>query len=117
MLPPVIYLYPNNTQVIQVTEVKDEITGQYLTAASVTATLYNSRGQPDPVLQNIVMTYVPGTNATYNGFVPSTFNPAGYNPGYGLQASSGGYVLVITAIQAGVQAQWSIPAVIQQRKQ
>lgn len=117
MLPPVIYLYPNNTQVIQVTELKDEVTGLYLTGASVTATLYNSRGAPDPILQNIPMTYVAGTNATYNGTVPSTFNPTGYNPGYGLNASTGGYTLVITAVQAAVQAQWSIPAIIQQRKQ
>lgn len=113
MLPAVLYLYPLNTQVIQVTEVQDQVTGQFLQGATVTATLYNSRNVPDPVLNNIAMNYVPGTDGTYQGTVPQSFDPPDYNP----PVNQGGYQLVITAVQAGVQAQWTIPVIIQPRRQ
>jgi hypothetical protein len=106
MLPPVIYLYPLNTQVVQVTELQDEVTGQFLVSASVTATLFDRRGNPDPVFNNIAMSYVPGSDATYQGVVPATFNAA----------IGGGYTLVLTAVQSGVQAQFSIPVIVQLRK-
>ena len=106
MLPPVIYLYPLNTQVVQVTELQDEITGQFLVNAAVVATLFDRRGNPDPIFNNISMAYVPGTDATYQGQVPATFDAA----------LGGGYTLVLTAVQAGVQAQWSIPVIVQNRK-
>lgn len=112
MLPTILYLYPLNTQVIQITELTDEVTGGFLTGATVTATLYDARGNADPVLNNIAMSYVSGTDATYNGTVPSTFNPPAYRP----PTPQGGYQLVITAVQAGVQAQFTIPVIIQPRR-
>lgn len=113
MLPTVIYLAPLNTQVIQVTELQDQITGSFLQNAQVTATLLDSRGNPDPVLNNITMSYIPGTDGTYNGTVPAAFNP----PGFAGAGPTGGYQLVVTAVQAGIQAQWSIPVIIQFRRQ
>jgi len=113
MNPTLIYLYPNNTQVIQITELQDQITGNYLQNAQVTATLYDSRGNPDPVLNGITMSYIPGTDGTYNGIVPSSFNPPGYKP----PTPMSGYSLVVTATQAGINAQWTIPVVIQPRRQ
>lgn len=107
MLPTVLYLNPQNTEVIQVTELQDEVTGQFLINANVTATLYDRRGNPDPIFQNIVLSYVPGTDATYQGQVPATFNPS----------LGGGYTVVLIAEQAGVQAKFSIPAIVQLRKQ
>jgi hypothetical protein len=107
MLPPVIYLYPLNTQVVQITELQDQVSGQFLVNANVVATLFDRRGNPDPVFQNIPMSYVAGTDATYEGIVPATFSPK----------IGGGYTLVLTADQAGVQAQWSILAIVQLRSQ
>lgn len=107
MLPVVIYLYPENTEVVQITELQDQVSGQFLQNANVVATLYDRRGNPDPVFQNIPMAYVPGSDGTYQGQVSASFNPT----------LGGGYKLVVTAEQAGVQAQWSIPAIVQLRKQ
>jgi len=107
MLPQVLYLYPLNTQVIQLTELQDQITGLFLTAATCTATLVDQFGNADAVLNNIPMSYVPGTDATYQGQVPNTFNAT----------IGGGYTLVVTAVQAGIQAQYKIPVVVQARTQ
>jgi hypothetical protein len=106
MLPNVIYLYPSNTQVVQVTELQDQVSGLFLTQATVTATLLDRRGNPDPVLNNLPLNYVNGTDATYQGVVPPTFSAR----------VGGGYVLRIIAIQAGVQAEFSIPVIVQPRK-
>lgn len=108
MLPSIIYLYPLNTQVVTVTELQDQVTGLFLTGATVTATLYDPRGNADPIFNGITMNYVPGTNATYQGIVPATFNPA---------KLGGGYRIVLTATQAGVQAQFTVPAIVKSRAQ
>lgn len=107
MLPSVIYLYPLNTQVVTVTELQDQVTGLFLTSATVKATLYDQRGNADPVFNNISMTYQPGTDATYQGTIPATFNPK----------LGGGYTVVLIATQAGVQAQFTIPAIVKPRAQ
>ena len=113
MLPTLVYLSPLNTQVIQVTELQDQVSGNFLQNAQVTATLYDPRGNPDPVLNNITMSYIPGTDGTYNGIVPAVFDPPKYVP----PNPAGGYYLVVTAVQAGIQAQWTIPVIIQPRRQ
>jgi len=105
MLPQVLYLYPLNTQVITITELQDQQTGEFLIDANVTATLIDRRGIPDPVLRDITLAFVAGTDATYQGQVPDTFNAK----------LGGGYTLQITATQAGVQAFYSIPVIVQLR--
>jgi hypothetical protein len=106
LTPAVIYLYPLNTQVIQINGLQDVVTGLYLDAASGTATLFDPQGNADPVLNGIVMTYLSGSNGNYNGTVPATFNPV---------KISGGYSLVVTIAQGGVQAQFTIPVVVKPR--
>lgn len=106
MLPTVLYLYPQNTQVIQITELQDQVSGQFLTQASVMATLYDRRGNPDPVFNNIQLFYVPGTDGTYQGQIPAAFNPS----------LGGGYKVVLIANQSGIQAEYTIPAIVQLRK-
>lgn len=107
MLPTKLFLSPGNTQVIQITELQDQITGEFLQNATVTATLYDQRGNPDPVLQNINLAYIVGTDATYLGTVSSAFNAR----------IGGGYKLVVIAVQAGVQAEYTIPTIVQARTQ
>ena len=107
MLPTKLFLSPANTQVIQITELQDQVTGIFLQNAQVSATLYDQRGNPDPVLQNINMVYQPGTDGTYLGTVPATFNAK----------LGGGYKLVVIAVQAGVQAEYTIPTIVQLRTQ
>lgn len=107
MLPTVIFLYPLNTQVVQITELQDQVSGQFLVVANVFATLYDRRGNPDPVFNNISLGYVPGTDATYQGQVPATFDAA----------LGGGYKLVLVAQQGGVQAEFTIPVIVKLRSQ
>ena len=107
MIPSVIYLYPQNSQLIEIQGLQDVVSGSYLNGASVSATLLDDRGNPDPVLNNIPMAYLTATNGNYEGIVPDTFSAA----------LGSGYMLLITAGQSGAQAQWSIPAKVQLRNQ
>ena len=107
IVPSIIYLYPLNTQVIEVDGLVDEISGNFLNGASVSATLFDDHGNPDPVLNNIPMIYVAASNGNYQGVVPDTFNAA----------LGSGYTLQITADSGGAQALWSIPAQVKLRTQ
>lgn len=99
-LPQLITLFPQNTQVINVLELQDVVTGNYLNSAAVTATLYDDRGNADPTINALVLAYLPGSNGSYQGTVPFQFN-----------AKIGdGYKLVVTANQAGVQSLYSFIA-------
>ena len=105
MTPTVVYLFPLNSQLIQVQGLQDVLTGNFLNAATVTATLINFRGIADSVLNNIPMTYVSASNGNYEGVAPDTFNaPVG-----------SGYILQIQATQGSVQGLWSIPAQVKPR--
>jgi hypothetical protein len=105
MIPTVVYLFPKNTQLVQIAGLQDQVSGAYLNGATVTATLINFQGNPDPIFQNIPMNYVAATNGNYEGIVPDTFDaPLG-----------SGYVLQIQADESGVQALWSIPAKVAPR--
>lgn len=103
-IPNVIYLFPKNTQVIEIDGLQDAVTGNFLNTATATATLFDINGDADPILNAIPMTYVPSSNGIYQGIVPDTFN-----------AALGKYTLVITATQGSVQALWSIPAQVRVR--
>lgn len=112
ILPSVIYLYPNNTQVINIVGLTDVTTGEYLNSATVSATLFDPRGNADPVLNNIDMGYIAASNGNYQGTVSYQFSPPGFTG-----QSKGGYLLQITAQQSGIQAVYSIPAIIELRSQ
>ncbi len=106
-IPAVIFLYPDNTQVIQVQGLSDITTGLFLNSANVSATLIDQRGNADEVLNNLTLNYVATSNGDYQGFVNSTFAP---NLG-------GGYQLQITAVQASVQSVFTIPVIVKYRAQ
>lgn len=107
IVPTIVYFYPNNTQVVEIDGLQDQLTGAFLDAATVTATLVDQNGNPDSVFQNIAMNFVPASNGNYTGVVPFAFNAA----------VGSGYTLQIKALQAGVQAFWSIPAQVRLRPQ
>jgi hypothetical protein len=113
ILPRVIYLYPNNTQVINIIGLTDVTTGFYLDSAAVFATLYDQYQNPDPVLNDIELFYVLGSNGNYQGTVPASFSPAAFTGASPL----GGYTLQISAEQASVQALFTIPVIVQLRSQ
>jgi hypothetical protein len=102
-----MYLYPLNTQVLNVVGLQDITTGLFLNAATVVATLFDEHGNADPIINNLAMGYIPASNGQYQGTVPDTFNAK----------LGGGYNMVITALQAGIQAQFTIPAQVRLRTQ
>jgi len=106
-LPSVIYLFPQNTQTLNIVGLQDSVTGSFLDAADALATLYDQRGNADDVLNGIALGYVPGTEGNYLGTVPASFDAR----------LGGGYSLVITAVQSGIQAQWTIPVIVSKRDQ
>jgi hypothetical protein len=106
--PNIIYLYPDNTQVIEIEGLQDALTGTFLNSATVSATLLDENGNEDPVLNDINMAYQPGSNGVYIGIVPSAFQIT-------LPLPQSGYTLQITADQGSSQAQWSIPVQIKAR--
>jgi hypothetical protein len=112
-IPVVIYLYPENTQIVQLQGLQDVATGLYLNAATVTATLYDQRGNADPVLNGIMLSYIAGSEGSYQGTVPASFSP----PAFTGQNPLGGYSLQVEANQGGVQSLFTIPAVIRLRTQ
>jgi hypothetical protein len=85
-------IYPGNTNLINVTDLYDSNTGQFLNAATLSATLYDDQGNVVAGCDGVVLTYVPGSNGQYKGtFGDNTFNPP---PGTG-------YLLVISGSEAG----------------
>ena len=102
-----MYLYPLNTQVLNIIGLQDITTGDFLNSATVTASLYDENGNIDPVINDLPLGYLPATNGQYQGTVPDTFNAS----------LGGGYRMVITAVQAGIQAQFTIPAQVRLRVQ
>lgn len=105
IVPTIIYLFPQNTQVLSIEGLVDEISGDYLNSATVSATLYDQNFNPDPVLNNIPMNYVAASNGNYEGVVPDTFNPV----------LGSGYTLQYTAAQGGIQAVISVPVQVKLR--
>jgi hypothetical protein len=104
---PFVYLYPDNTQLVNIVGLKDKATGNFLDAATATATLIDQRGNPDPVLNGITLSYLPGSDGDYQGTVPATF----------AASLGGGYKLLVTAVQSGIQSLWTIPVIVRTRDQ
>jgi hypothetical protein len=99
--------YPLNSTVISVTGLQDFLSGAYLDAATVAATLMDEKGNADPVINSLPLTYIPASNGNYQGIVPNTFN-----------ATVGSrYQLKITALQGLEQAVWTFDAAVRFRTQ
>jgi hypothetical protein len=107
ILPTIVTLYPLNTQIIEVDGVTDATSGDYLNDATGSATLLDYRGRPDPIINNLAMPYVTGSNGNYKGVVPDTFDAA----------VGSGYTLQIQITQGPVQVLWSLPTVVKLRTQ
>lgn len=107
MMTQTIYLYPQNTQVLTLNGLQDVVTGDYLNQATVTATLIDRLGNVDVVINDLPLDYLPASNGNYQGTVPFAFDAA----------LGGGYILQVTANQAGVQSFFSFPTIVQLRKQ
>jgi hypothetical protein len=83
-MTPVTF-YRGNTQILTLKGLYsggDETTGPmvFQNAATVTATLNDSNGNPQPGLSGATLAYVAGSDGWYQYTVPSSFNSAvGYN--------------------------------------
>ena len=75
-IPARIILYQSNDQTVEVDKLKDRLTGSYLNAATVTATLYDSGGSAVTGLNALALAYVASSNGKYRGNVEETFAPA-----------------------------------------
>ena len=108
MLPIQLFLYPENTQVLNVRGLQDVATGNFLDAATVQATLFDQNGHADPVIADLTLSYLTATDGDYQGTVPASFSPAKLGAGYNL---------VVLATQSGIQSKWTIPVVVKLRAQ
>lgn len=107
IVPSTVLLYPENTTVIEMDGLQDEVSGAYILDATVTATLIDCNGTPDPILKDIVLAFITASNGNYQGVVPNTFNAA----------LGSGYTLQVKAVTSGIQAFWSFPAQVLLRTQ
>lgn len=69
-----VVLRRGNDQIVTLTGLRTTLSSQYLNAATVTATLRDSKEQPIPVYLNVRMTYVPASDGEYEWLIEgSTF--------------------------------------------
>jgi hypothetical protein len=100
-------LFKSNDQVIEVFGLKNVLTGAFLNAATVTATLKNRSGQNVAGLTDLPLNYVAGSNGDYRGQVEETFNPP----------QRDGYTLIIDAAEGGLVGHWEFPARVEARQE
>jgi hypothetical protein len=97
-------LYPGNDNVLSLYGLSDLLTSQFQNAATVVATLYDQFSNPVPGASNIPMPYVPASNGNYQGvIIGNQFAPIPLPPGTN---PTGGYRLVISAVEGAVSAIW-----------
>jgi hypothetical protein len=106
IISPQIF-YPLNSTVITVTGLQDFLSLVYLDSATVTATLFDERGNKDSTINGLPLNYIPASNGNYQGIVPDTFNAA----------IGSRYQLQITALQGIEQAVWTLDAAVRYRTQ
>jgi hypothetical protein len=96
-------LYLGNNSIVDVTGLRDEATGAYVTDANVVMTLLTQTGaEVGGVQWPIQLVYVPETSGTYRATLP-----------YTLDLTEGGrYVArIIANAGAGLRAEWDMPCV------
>ncbi len=81
-----------NTQAITLEGLQDVVSGAYLNAAALSATLYDPNGNAVAECTDVNMPYVPGSNGNYQGI----FGDNNFMPPVGT-----GYRLVVTGTQNG----------------
>lgn len=97
--------YQDNTQLVQLLGLQDEISGAFQNAATMSATLLDQNGNEVPNCIDIAMSYVAGSNGNYQGIVSAAFEPP----------VGGGYVLVIDADSNGAHLHVELQAQVQVR--
>jgi len=102
-----LVLYNSNDQVVEVIGLKNNISGAYLNAAVVTATLKDPAGANVTGLTALPLTYVPASSGDYRGQVEETFNPT----------MRDGYTLHIDASEGGVVLHMEIPTRVEIRRE
>lgn len=103
----VTILYVGNDTVLEVRGLKNEVTGAFLNAAAVTATLVDAEGdQVTGQSWPVTLAYVTGSDGLYRATLS-----------YGMGLTSGGrYTAQITANGgSGLRASWSIPCLARAR--
>lgn len=100
-------LFTGNDTVLEVKGLKNEVTGDFLNAASVTATMVDAEG--DQVAGDVwpkSLVYVTGSDGTYRATLPYTMN----------LVAGGRYVAQISVNGgAGLRASFSLPCVARGR--
>ncbi len=102
-----LVLYKSNDQEVEVIGLKNNITGAWLNAAVVTATLKDPAGANVTGLTALPLAYVALSNGDYRGHVEETFNPT----------AKDGYTLHIDASEGGVVLHLEIPTRIEIRRE
>lgn len=90
--PSKIILYQSNTQVLQITGLQDALSGNYLNAATITATLEDDQGNAIAECIAIPFTYIPLSNGNYQ----AVFGDQNFQPPIGT-----GYTLIVDGNQGG----------------
>jgi len=99
-------LYKVNDQVIEVLGLKNNVSGAFLNAATVTATLKDAAGQNVTGLTNLTLAYVAASSGDYRGQVEQTFDPA----------VGGSYTLHIDGSEAGLVLHLEIATTVSVRR-
>jgi hypothetical protein len=86
-------LYQQNTQIIKLQGLRDGETGVFISVATVSATLKARDGSTVSQINNLALSYVPGSNGDYEGTVDATFNPP----------KGGGYILTVESVDGSVK--------------
>jgi hypothetical protein len=105
--PSKFILYQSNTQVLQVVGLQDNLTGNYLNAATVVGTLQDQNGNNITECTNITFAYVAASNGNYNG----VFGDVNFLPPVGT-----GYTLLIDGNQSGSYIHLELMVEIQARQ-
>jgi len=102
MAQPITF-FISNTQVVQLSGLRDRTTGLYQNAAAVTATLNDPNGTAVTGISGATLNYVGGSNGVYSYTVPSSFSPS---------IMGSGYTLTIIAVSGGSTLKSVIPAIV-----
>lgn len=96
-------LYLGNNSIVDVSGLRNDLSGDYVTDANVTMTLLNAAGaEVSGVAWPMPLDYVPDSNGVYRATLP-----------YSLELSEGArYVArVVADAGAGLRAEWDMPCV------
>jgi hypothetical protein len=101
---PIDVLFKKNDQFVEVNGLRNNLTGAYLNAATVTATLRDLAGVAVAGLDGVALAYVAGSDGDYRGQVEETFDPP-----------PGRYRIEFTAVEGALVARWDDDVIVRVR--